>query len=81
MRFVVRSSANSGISGPVLVAVLAAFGALLLLAPTSSAGGGGPSADSLQLAAGGPAPGALAAAMPGATVGPGARRPGRTTSA
>ena len=63
MRFVVRSSANSGISGPVLVAVLAAFGALLLLAPTSSAGGGGPSADSLQLATGGPAPGNAATVL------------------
>lgn len=55
MRFVVRSSAKLGISGTVLAAALAAFGALLLLAPSSSAGGGGPSADSLQLATGGPA--------------------------
>ena len=55
MRFVVRSSAKLGVSGTVLAAVLAAFGALLLLAPSSSAGGGGPSADSLQLATGGPA--------------------------
>lgn len=57
MRFVVRSPAFARFRGTILTAVLAAIGALLLLAPTSSAGGGGPSADSLQPEISGPTQG------------------------